>query len=118
MQQLHWGWAVPGALLLGAAIVWWTQSAEDTHGGPAATQQADAQHQARNHDDAGPTLYRWVDAGGVVNFSTDKPPAGRHYTIVHVNPNQNIVPMTVNKRRRGFNRERALIRDGSKIYES
>ena len=93
-MQLHWGWAVIGALLVGAALFWWTQPADEAHGGVAGSRHADAEHHVRDHEDAGPTLYRWVDAGCVVNISTDKPPAGRHFTIVHVNPNQNIVPMT------------------------
>jgi hypothetical protein len=94
-MQLHWAWAVLGALVLGAAFVWWNQPADEARDGSADAHHAEGGRHAHDHDDAGPTLYRWVDAGGVVNISTDRPPAGRHYTIVHVNPNQNIVPMGV-----------------------
>ena len=91
-MQLHWGWAVLGALLLGAGLVWWMQPADESGARPADAQRTGAGRHAQSDEDAGPTLYRWVDAGGVVNI-TDKPPAGRRYTIVHVNPNRNIVPM-------------------------
>lgn len=91
-MQLHWGWAVLGALALGAGLVWWMQPADQSHLGSANAHGSDARPQAGSHEDAGPTLYRWVDAAGVVNI-TDKPPAGRHYTIVRIDPNRNIVPM-------------------------
>jgi hypothetical protein len=93
-MQLHWGWAVFAALVLGAALAWWTQSGDESHAGSIDARHADAALHAHSHAGDGPTLYRWVDAGGVVNI-TDKPPAGRRYTIVHIDPNRNIVPMGV-----------------------
>ena len=92
-MQLHWGWAVLGALAVGAALVWWTQNAGESR--EVVAHSADADRNAQSRGGSGPTLYRWVDSGGVVNITTDKPPAGRHYTIVHIDPNQNIVPMSV-----------------------
>jgi len=38
-----------------------------------------------------PPLYKWQDASGVWNI-TDKPPAGRPYEKVVVNPDTNIMP--------------------------
>ncbi|HTD28331.1 MAG TPA: DUF4124 domain-containing protein [Xanthomonadaceae bacterium] len=91
-MQLHWGWAVLGALALGVGLAWWMQPVDKPHTASADANGSDARPHARSREDAGPTLYRWVDTGGVVNI-TDKPPAGRHYTIVHIDPNRNIVPM-------------------------
>jgi hypothetical protein len=95
-MQLHWGWAVLGALALGAGLIWWTQPADDSRTRPDHPDRHDAGSDARSQADAGPTIYRWVDARGVVSFTTDHPPAGRKFTIVHINPNQNIVPMSDN----------------------
>lgn len=90
-MQLHWGWAVIAALALGTGLAWWTHPAheneQDHHHDPAA-----AQH-ARSDSQAAPTLYRWTDAGGVLNI-TDHPPVGHRYTIVRIDPNRNIVPMS------------------------
>jgi len=91
-MQLHWGWAIPAALLLGGALVWWTQPSQDERGEAPSRHPADADRKPAAGD-AGPTLYRWVDAHGIVNISTDKPRAGIRYTVVHVNPDQNVVPM-------------------------
>ncbi len=41
--------------------------------------------------DPNPPLYKWRDAAGVWNI-TDKPPAGRPYETVLVNPETNIMP--------------------------
>lgn len=88
-MQLHWGWAALAALALGVGLAWWTQPAsEGSHRHDSDT----AQH-PRSHGEAGPTLYRWIDANGVVNI-TDHPPRGRAYTIVRIDPNRNIVPMS------------------------
>ena len=43
------------------------------------------------------TLYRWIDARGVLNITTEHPPAGRSFTIVQIDPNRNIVPMSGEK---------------------
>jgi len=92
-MQLHWGWAVLGALALGAGLIWWT-SPDHSRTTPDNPERHDAARGARSKADAAPTIYRWVDAHGVVNLTTDHPPAGRRFTIVHINPNQNIVPMS------------------------
>ncbi len=91
-MQFHWGWAVLAALALGVGF-WWTRPdgkprarSDDPHG-------QDALHRVQANAESGPTLYRWVDAGGTVNFTTDPPPAGRKFSIVHIDPNRNIVPM-------------------------
>jgi hypothetical protein len=91
-MQLHWGWAVLGALVLGGGLAWWMQSADESGIASVDAHRPDAGEHARSHDDVGPILYRWGDAGGVVNIS-DKPPAGLRYTIVRIDPNRNIVPM-------------------------
>jgi Domain of unknown function (DUF4124) len=91
-MQLHWGWAVLGALVLGGGLAWWMQPADEPGTASVDAHRADEGQHPRSHDDAGPTLYRWIDAAGVVNI-TDKPPAHRQYTIVHIDPNRNIVPM-------------------------
>ena len=91
-MQWHWGWAVLGAVLLGAGLVWWFKP-----GNPVRTSDAGPRlmHAVRGATGigSGPTVYRWADGHGVVNFTTDKPPAGRAYTIVHIDPDQNVVPM-------------------------
>lgn len=92
-MQLHWVWAALGALALGAALAWWVQPANESADAAHGLRRTDAAHRAATHAESGPTLYRWVDAAGVVNV-TDKPPSGRRYKIVHINPNQNIVPMS------------------------
>jgi len=92
-MQLHWGWAIVGALALGAGLIWWTQPADDSRATPDNPDRHDKGRGARSQAD-GPTIYRWVDSHGVVNVTTDHPPAGRKFTIVHINPNQNIVPMS------------------------
>jgi hypothetical protein len=52
------------------------------------------QAHAARRDPAGPTdFYRWVDAHGVVNVGSSRPPAGIRYTIVRIDPNQNVVPL-------------------------
>lgn len=88
-MHLHWGWAALAALALGAGLAWWSQPASerdlrhDTH----------AARHARSDSDAGPVLYRWIDTRGVVNIA-DHPPIGHHYTVVRIDPNRNIIPMS------------------------
>jgi len=95
-MQLHWGWAVLGALALGAGLIWWMQPGGESRSPPDSPGRHDSGRETRSKTDAVPTIYRWVDARGVVNISNEHPPAGRKFTIVHVNPNQNIVPMSGN----------------------
>lgn len=92
-MRLHWGWAVPGALLLGGALVWWNQPEHRDATSAAGSRLSESLRRATAHTESGPTLYRWVDAHGVVNVSTEKPPAGARFTIVHIDPDQNVVPM-------------------------
>ena len=44
--------------------------------------------------DYSPALYRWHDARGDLQI-TDRPPDGRHYETLRIDPNQNIVPSTL-----------------------
>ena len=92
MQPLHWGWIAVGALAL-VAFLWWMQLGEPMWPAHRATHGPDTRASAGKDDGDGPTLYRWVDAHGVVNFTTDPPPPGRKFRIVHIDPNRNIVPM-------------------------
>ncbi|HEY2345206.1 MAG TPA: DUF4124 domain-containing protein [Xanthomonadaceae bacterium] len=93
-MHLHWGWAVLGALALGGGLAWWTTRYDGGDSHARASSHPLAQDQAGRPDGAGPTVfYRWVDAGGSINVSSAKPPAGIRYTVVHIDPNQNIVPM-------------------------
>lgn len=84
---MHWFWAVVAALLLAAGAIWWMDRDTDR---PAP--HADRLHRGAAAD-RNPTLYRWIDAAGVVNI-TDKPPKGHPYTIVRIDPNTNVVPMS------------------------
>ena len=87
---MHWFWAIVGALLLAAGVVWWVDHDSDQPPQYDARHRVDRdQHAAR--DDSGPTLYRWVDASGVENI-TDTPPKGRHYTIVRRDLNRVSLP--------------------------
>ncbi len=93
-MHLHWGWAVIAAILLGAGLIWWTQPVDASRAAPVDPDRQDAEHNGPSHANAGPPLYRWIDSHGVVNISTDQPPAGRKFTIVRIDPNRNIVPMS------------------------
>ena len=84
---MHWFWAVIAAVLLAAGVVWWMD-----HEAHRSAQHAQRPHRASTGD-RGPTLYRWIDASGVVNI-TDRPPKGRSYSIVRIDPDRNIVPMS------------------------
>jgi hypothetical protein len=95
-MQLHWGWAIVGALALGAGLIWWTEPTNDSRATADNPDRHGAGPGTRSKGDAEPTIYRWVDGRGVVNLTTDHPPEGRKFTIMHINPNQNIVPMSGN----------------------
>lgn len=81
---MQWLWAVLAALLLAAAVVWWMDRDTDRCTGHNGS------HHVRGND-RGPTLYRWVDAGGVINIA-DTPPKDRRYTVVRIDPKRNLVP--------------------------
>lgn len=81
------GRAIVGGVVIGAGLAWWL--ARDTpaqagrkHSRAAAARRADAA-------DARPVLYRWRDAGGVLQL-TSRPPAGvdagRHYERIDLEP--------------------------------
>ncbi len=89
-MHLHWGWVVLGALLIGAGVVWWMRDSGDLR---LVTGRGVASGNASQGGADLTTLYRWVDAGGVINVSSVKPPPGTCYTIVHIDPNRNVVPM-------------------------
>jgi hypothetical protein len=96
-MQMSWGWAVVAAIALGTGLAWWFQPAHDderVHKSEAGeTDTRGAGHHKRSQGNEGPTLYRWVDDNGVMNI-TDRPPHGRSYTIVRIDPNRNVVHMS------------------------
>ena len=95
-MQLHWAWAAIAAIALGTGLAWWFQpTSGDEHQRKSRMRATDARGSGRHpHGGSeGPTLYRWVDDDGVVNI-TDRPPHGRSYTIVRIDPNRNIVHMS------------------------
>lgn len=96
-MQFHWGWAALAALVLCVGLIWWTQPAVVARLLPAQAHRA--HDRAKPRADAGPTLYRWTDSNGVVNITTTVPPAGRRFTIVRIDPNQNVVPLEAENRK-------------------
>ena len=96
-MHLHWGWAALTALALGVGLAWWTQPAALHPSNTDDPHSHAATHHGHMQADVGPTLYRWIDARGVLNITTEHPPAGRTFTIVRIDPNRNIVPMSGEK---------------------
>ncbi len=96
-MQMDWRWAAILAVALGAGLAWWLQpTGDDAHMRKPDANAADergSHHHKRSGSDEGPTLYRWVDDNGVDNI-TDHPPKGRPYTIVHIDPNRNILHLS------------------------
>ena len=90
-MQIHWGWAIVGGLAAGAVVAWWLEKPGDRT--IAALVVPAASRAATAPSETGPTLYRWVDAHGVVNVSSERPPAGTRFTVVHIRPDQNVVPL-------------------------
>ena len=81
------GWAIVGGIVLGAGLAWW--QARDS---PADAERKQVRAGAARHadaQDARPVLYRWRDAGGVLQL-TSRPPAGpdagRHYERIDLEP--------------------------------
>ena len=93
-MRLHWAWAALIALALGAGAAWWTRPAGKTLAGADTASRPGQPRAARSHADGGPVLYRWIDAHGVVNITTAHPPPGRRFSIVRIDPNQNVVPLS------------------------
>lgn len=87
---MHWFWAVVAALLLAAGVVWWMDHDSDQPSSHDTRHHVDHDPRAAR-DDSGPTLYRWIDVSGVENI-TDKPPKGRHYTVVRRDLNRVSLP--------------------------
>lgn len=85
MRAIH---AIAGGLLLGGGIGWWTLG----HPG----YETDAQYQARVEavrKAEEPKLYRWRDAKGVLQL-TSEPPQGRKYETVKMREDVNVIPMS------------------------
>lgn len=80
-------WAICAGLLLGGGIAWWL-SREAPEKSQARQRRAEhaAAAQAR---DARPSLYRWRDAGGVLQI-TDKPPPDRPFERIDRDPDRGI----------------------------
>jgi hypothetical protein len=69
-----------------AAVAWW-YFAPDTLPAFARAYLPAAPNSA-------PTLYKWRDAKGHLNY-TDKPPTDRPYDVVRYNPDANVLPKGV-----------------------
>jgi hypothetical protein len=87
---MQWFLAILAALLLAAGVVWWMDRDTDRPPSRDGRHQADRDRHGAG-DDFGPTLYRWTDDHGVENI-TDKPPKGRHYTVVSRDLNRVSLP--------------------------
>jgi hypothetical protein len=87
------GLAIVAGLALGAGLGWWKLG----HPGYETSEQKAerAERVAAAAEAARPKLYRWRDAGGVLQL-TDKPPKGRKYQVVDMDAaaNVNVVPMS------------------------
>jgi len=80
-------WAVAAGLLLGAGMAWWLSRESPEQ---AALKQQRAQRAAADQArDARPSLYRWRDAGGVLQI-TDKPPKDRPFERIDPQPGRAI----------------------------
>ncbi len=88
---MKFGWAILGGVVLGAGLAWWLSrdtpaEAERKHLRAAAARRADA-HDAR------PVLYRWRNASGTLQI-TSQPPTGadaaRDYERIDVEPRDGI----------------------------
>ena len=81
------------AVILALAATWWLAG----HPGYEDERQraARAEVEAQAVEAAKAKLYRWRDANGVTQI-TDQPPAGRKYTVVDVDKqeNVNVIPMS------------------------
>ncbi|MBC7988848.1 MAG: DUF4124 domain-containing protein [Luteimonas sp.] len=77
------GWALLLGLVGGIALAWWL-SREPPEAQREKRERAE-QAAAANAEDARPVLYRWRDASGALQI-TDKPPKGRKYERVDVQP--------------------------------
>ena len=81
------GWAIVAGLAVGVGTAWWLSRPS-----PQAEQRARdraEQAAAATARDAVPALYRWRDAGGVLQV-TDKPPKGVHYERIGQRPRDGI----------------------------
>lgn len=84
-------WAIVGGVVLGAGLAWWLArdtpaEAQRKHLRAAAARRADA-HDAR------PVLYRWRDAAGTLQVTSQPPQgadAGRHYERIDLQPRDGI----------------------------
>jgi hypothetical protein len=81
------GWAIVAGLALGIGAAWWL-SRESPRAEHLKRERAE-QAAAATARDATPSLYRWRDAGGVLQV-TDKPPKGVHYERIGQRPRDGI----------------------------
>jgi len=81
------GWALLLGLVGGIALAWWLsrESPEAARSKQARAEQA----AAAAAQDARPVLYRWRDANGALQV-TQRPPKGRKYERVDVQPKDGI----------------------------
>lgn len=77
-------WAIVAGLAGAVALTWWlARDAPDDAAPAAGAIPPPAGKAAAGDRPAGPTLYRWRDAAGIVQI-TDVPPRDREYTVVDV----------------------------------
>jgi hypothetical protein len=79
-----------GAVILGA-LVWW-QMGHPGYETPAQKRARIAKIEHEADYGAGPQLYKWRDAKGVLQI-TDTPPKGRKFEKVEIRQDLNVVPM-------------------------
>lgn len=87
------------ALLGGLALAWFLSQtntgAAITAGTPTLTAPSPGDAPASARSDAAvsnPQIYRWRDANGNLNASTEPPPPGVKYTVHTYREDQNVVP--------------------------
>ncbi|HEY0659796.1 MAG TPA: DUF4124 domain-containing protein [Lysobacter sp.] len=80
-------WAIIGGIALGGGLAWWVS--RDTPEQARAKHERATRAAAANAEDARPVLYRWRDANGVLQI-TEKPPKGRKYEKVDMEPKPGI----------------------------
>lgn len=82
------GWAIAAGLAAGIAVAWWL-SRESPEAAAEKRLRAE-QAASAGAADARPVLYRWTDAGGVVQVTDTPPPGGQRYDTVDLYPRDGI----------------------------
>jgi len=92
MRAIH---AIFGGLLLGGGVGWWAlgHPGYETDEQKVARIEATEAAQTAAKKDAEPRLYRWHDAQGVLQL-TSEPPKGRKYERVKMRDDVNVIPMS------------------------